>query len=256
MRFKRVYIEITNICNLKCSFCPPHHRQNQYMTFEEFKSILASIKPYTQYIYLHVKGEPLLHPKFDQFVEYAYHNGFQINLTTNATKLHEHLQITKYLRQINISLHATNSREIVQTAKKIHDTIINFRIWNKSLNQEAITLLEEAYHVTIPNTRNFTLAQNQFLSQEELFEWPSLAKGDSQKNGYCHALSTQIAILVNGTVIPCCLDHEGDIPLGNIHTHSLESILQSEKAQEMLHGFQNRVATEELCKKCTFKNRF
>ena len=114
MRFKRVYIEITNVCNLKCSFCLPHSRENRFMTFEEFKIILEKIKPFTNYIYLHIKGEPLLHPDVDKFIKYAFDEGFQINLTTNATLIKKHLALTKYLRQINISLHATNSVDIVK----------------------------------------------------------------------------------------------------------------------------------------------
>jgi len=226
------------------------------MTMEEFKMILAKIKPFTKYIYLHVKGEPLLHPEVDKMIKYAYDEGFQINLTTNATFLKEHLQITKYLRQINISLHATNSAEIIEVAKNINDTIINFRIWNKSINQEAIQLLENVFNVKIPNTHQLTLAKNKFLSQEELFEWPDLNKNINYQKGYCHALHTQIAILVDGTVVPCCLDNNGDIPLGNIFDKTLEEIVNSEKAQKILHAFENRIAIEELCQKCTFKNKF
>ena len=125
MRFKRIYIEITNICNLKCAFCPPHKRENRFMSLDEFKLILEKIKPYSEYIYLHVKGEPMLHPNFDEFITYAYTQGFKTNLTTNGTLLKNHLPITKYLRQINISLHATNSKEIIELTKDINDTIIN-----------------------------------------------------------------------------------------------------------------------------------
>ena len=226
------------------------------MTFEEFKIILRKIHPYTSYIYLHVKGEPLLHPKFDDFVKYAYEQGFQINLTTNATKLNEHIAVTKYLRQINISLHATNSEEIINTDKEINNAIVNFRIWNKGTNKEAIALLEKVFKVKIPDTSNFTLAPNKFLSQDELFEWPDITKIETQKNGYCHALTSHIAILVDGTVIPCCLDNNGDIPLGNIFQDSLENILNSNKVQEMIQGFQNRKAIQKLCQKCTFKSKF
>ena len=143
MRFKRVYIEITNVCNLKCSFCLPHSRENRFMTFEEFKIILEKIKPFTNYIYLHIKGEPLLHPDVDKFIKYAFDEGFQINLTTNATLLDKHLASTKYLRQINISLHATNSVDIIRTAKKITDTIICFRIWNIDKDTANKELLEK-----------------------------------------------------------------------------------------------------------------
>lgn len=256
MRFKRIYIEITNVCNLKCSFCPPHKRENRFMEFEEFKLILEKIKSYTEYIYLHVKGEPMLHPEFKQFVEYAYKQGFKTNLTTNGTLLDNNLSITKYLRQINISLHATNSEKIIKTAKNINDTIINFRIWNIDENKDAVALLENEFNIKIEETKNFTLDTNKFLSQESLFEWPDISSENSFERGYCHALKDQIAILVDGTIVPCCLDNNGDINLGNIFTQNFDEVLHSEKVNTMLEGFKNRTATQELCKKCTYKNRF
>ena len=125
MRFKRVYIEITNVCNLKCSFCLPHNRENRFMSFEEFKIILEKIKPYTNYIYLHVKGEPLLHPEVDGFIEYAHNEGFLINLTTNATLLKEHLHITKFLRQINISLHSFEANDSKISLEEYYIDLMN-----------------------------------------------------------------------------------------------------------------------------------
>ena len=258
MRFKRVYIEITNICNLNCEFCTPHNRLPGKMTFDEFKIILEKIKPYTKYIYLHVKGEPLLHPEVDKFIKYAFDEGFEINLTTNATLLNEHFEITKYLRQINISLHATNDSSIVKTAKEITDCIINFRVWNFEENKKAIEVLEKEFTIAINTTSNFKIKENIFVTAQNKFVWPSasLEKNISSTNGYCHALKDQIAILVDGTVVPCCLDNNGDIPLGNILNESFESILNSEKVTRILDGFKNRICTEELCKKCEFKNRF
>ena len=88
-----------------------------------------------------------------------------------------------------------------------------------------------------------------------MFEWPDLCKSDGS-DGYCHGLKDQIAILVDGTVVPCCLDNNGDINLGNIHTESMEEILNKEKTTKIIEGFKNRVAVEQLCKKCTYKNRF
>lgn len=256
MRFKRVYIEITNVCNLKCSFCPPHKRENKFMSFDEFKMILDKIKNYTEYIYLHVKGEPTLHPDFDKFVEYANLKGFKINLTTNGTMLKDHLSITKYLRQINISLHATNSEEIINVAKNINDCIVNFRIWNIDENPTAKKLLEDAFNKEIASSKNFTLANNIFLSQENLFDWPDINGDETTQNGYCHGLLSQVAILADGTVVPCCLDNNGDINLGNIFEDNFEIIIASNRATKILEGFKNRIAVEDLCKKCKFKNKF
>ncbi len=256
MRFKRVYIEISNICNLKCEFCTPHNRKLEYMNFENFKIVLEKIKPFTKYIYLHVKGEPLLHPEVNKFIKYAYNEGFEINLTTNATLLKEHLDITKYLRQINISLHATNSIEIVNTAKKIENCIINFRVWNFEENKDAIQLLENTFNIKIEDISNFKIKNNIFVSAQNKFKWPDINKEINIEEGFCHALKDQIAILVDGTVVPCCLDNNGDIPLGNIFIDDFNSIVNSKRVNNIINGFRNRICTEELCKKCEFKTRF
>ena len=256
MRFKRVYIEVTNVCNLNCEFCMQHNRVNKFMSFEEFKIILDEIKPFTKYIFLHVKGEPLLHPEIDNFIKYAFSEGFEINLTTNATLLKEHLNITKYLRQINISLHATNDIEIVKVAKLINNCIINFRVWNFEENKEAITLLENEFNIAIKDVTNFKIKDNIFVSAQNRFKWPDISSKTNLEHGYCHALKDQIAILVDGTVVPCCLDNNGDIPLGNIFDKTFDEIISSEKVTNIINGFQNRVCVEELCKKCEFKTRF
>ncbi|MBR4110106.1 MAG: SPASM domain-containing protein [Clostridia bacterium] len=252
MRFKRVYIEITNVCNLSCSFCLPHHRESRFMSFEEFDFILGQVKPFTNYIYLHVKGEPLLHPDVDRFIEHAYNLGFYINLTTNATLLHEHLSVTKFLRQVNVSLHATNDLEIIKTVKKISDCIVCFRIWNIDENPDLKHLLESEFNKEIDNSENFTLAENVFLSQKNKFKWPSLDDEIASDKKYCYGLINQLAILADGTVTPCCLDNDGDICLGNIFKEDLDKIINSERAINIVNGFKNSVAVEELCKKCTF----
>ena len=145
----------------------------------------------------------------------------------------------------------------LETAKKINDCIINFRIWNISQNPEAINLLEKEFDVKLDTSvENFTLAPNKFLSKENIFKWPDINDDETSENGYCHALSSQIAILVDGTLVPCCLDNNGDITLGNIYLQELDEIVNSKRAQDMLKGFRNRKVTEELCKKCTYKLQF
>lgn len=256
MRLKRIYIEITNVCNLSCPFCAPHHRAPRFMNFSEFQRVLSQVKPYSRYLYLHVKGEPLLHPEFDTFVKYAYDEGFLLNLTTNGTLLQDHLAITKYLRQINLSLHATNNQEIIKVAKKIKDCIVNFRVWNFEENQEAIRLLEQEFQIIIDQVSNFKITENFYVSAQNKFKWPDLNQPKQNESGYCHALKDQLAILVDGTVVPCCLDHQGDIPLGNLFQEELKDILASDKVLAIQNGFKNRICVEELCKKCEFKNRF
>ena len=116
-KYKRVYIEITNICNLSCSFCPKTGRQKKFLEAKEFRHILNEIKPYTKYIYLHLMGEPLLNKNLEEFLNIAYDEGFIVNITTNGTLINMNKNIlknAKSLRQINISLHSfeANNNEI------------------------------------------------------------------------------------------------------------------------------------------------
>ena len=118
-------------------------------------------------------------------------------------------------------------------------------------------MLEKEFDVKLDTSvENFTLASNKFLSKENIFKWPDINDDETSENGYCHALSSQIAILVDGTLVPCCLDNNGDITLGNIYLQELDEIINSKRAQDMLKGFRNRKVTEELCKKCTYKLQF
>lgn len=272
MRFKKIYIEITNICNMNCSFCPPHNRKSEYMPIEKFKMILGQIKPYTKYIYLHVKGEPMLHPNFDEFVKLAFDEGFFVNITTNGTLLKDHLESTKYIRQLNISLHATNDEEIINTAKKIKNCYVNFRVWNFDEKSTTIDLIEKEFdldvynelsqkmkemnHTSLKSETNFTLKNNFYISIQNKFKWPNINDNNAEETGYCHATKDHIAILVDGTIVPCCLDNNGDINLGNIFTQDLSDVLGSEKVIRIQEGFEQRKCIEELCKKCEYKKRF
>ena len=69
MKFKKIYIEITNICNKNCSFCSKTNRKKREMSIDEFETVLKRINNYTDYIYLHIKGEPLTHSNFEEIVK-------------------------------------------------------------------------------------------------------------------------------------------------------------------------------------------
>jgi radical SAM protein with 4Fe4S-binding SPASM domain len=186
-----------------------------------------------------------------------------INITTNGTLLSNNLDAIKYIRQLNISLDATNDREIIKEALRIKTCFVNFRIWNN--NSETLRILSEEMHMDILSVlneksinkteTNFTLKDNFYISIQNEWEWPDI-NSKTISNGYCHALKDHIAVLVDGTIVPCCLDNDGAINLGNIFKDNFEDILNSEKTIKMIDGFKNRVCTEELCKKCTYKLRF
>lgn len=286
--FKKVYIEITSVCNLACSFCPPTARAKGLIKVEQFNKILDEIRPHTKYIYLHVKGEPLLHPRIDQLLDAAHAKGFKVNITTNGTlikKNREKILGKPALRQINFSLHSFDGHEGSENREKYledildfvrdsreYNTIISYRLWNLQQdhvsdvaarrNRETLEILENEYHLDyrieekVEPGKGVKIAPHVYLNQDHEFRWPSLLEPEDEGKGFCHALRSQAAILVDGTVVPCCLDGEGVINIGNVHEKSFSDIVEGERANKIVEGFSRREAVEELCRKCGYRQKF
>lgn len=287
-RFKKVYIEITNICNLSCDFCPKISRALKRNTKTDFEYILKAIKPYTDYVYLHLMGEPTTHPLLKEYLEMSAKEGLKVNLTTNGTLIHKVQDIlieASALRQINISLHSFEVNDpqinIENYIKRITDfinaatsrsqVICSLRLWNmdsetlkakNSLNAYIMQMLEEqlALDIDIASSlqekKGIKLRPNVYLNMAEKFEWPDQEKVEEEEEVFCYGLRDQIGIHVDGTVVPCCLDSEGHIPLGNIFETPLEEIITSPRAQRLYEGFSNRRAVEPLCKRCGYAIKY
>ncbi len=287
--FKKIYVEITSVCNLACSFCPPTKRAKQFIEVEQFINVLEQIKPYTNYLYFHVKGEPLLHPKLDQLLDISYEKGFNVNITTNGTllkKAKQTLLMKPAIRQMNFSLHSFDGHRessnrydyitsILSFAKEAvtnTNMIISLRLWNlqqdnatnleKKRNRETLTIIEKGFQLNyqieekvLPG-KGIKIADRIYINQDHEFTWPSLDQEEDNNNGFCQALRSHVAILTNGTVVPCCLDGEGIINLGNIYERNFSEIIEDERANKLYYGFSKREAVEELCRKCGYRKRF
>lgn len=282
-KYNRVYVEITNICNLNCSFCPKNKRPKQFMSLENFEHIAKQIAPLTNNICLHVMGEPLLHPQLEQIFEICKQNKLAINLTTNGTLLKQciNLLLQNPVRKISVSLHSFEANNTTQTLDEYLTPIVNcckqitantetyfeFRLWNNGgqnannkLNNVIIQKLQQAFgdnQRILPDSKNYTLSNNVFWGFDNVFEWPINTTNNPPKpKKFCQALRTHFAILCDGTVVPCCLDSEGKIPLGNALQQNIFDILSSSKTQQLFNGFSNRNISEKFCQTCTFANRF
>lgn len=270
--FKKIYIEITNICNLNCSFCPPTKRDKKYMSITDFKAILERIKGNTNYITLHIKGEPLMHPELDKILAIAKQYNMNAILTTNGRLLRNKIDIineSSSIKQINISLHSydlndlSSIDDILDTVKLINpDHLVSLRIWNldnEKENSKIIDYIVEKWGIKHKDTSSIKyvkITSNIFINQDIEFEWPSLNQASTNDKGKCYGLRSHIGILVDGTVVPCCLDNDGDIPLGNILKEPLDSILNTQKCKEIISGFRNNKLVESLCKRCKYIERF
>ena len=276
MQFRKIYVEISNLCNLSCAFCPGTSRPPRRMTPAEFGSLAPKLRPYTEYLYFHVMGEPLCHPNLAEFLEIAHRHGFRVILTTNGTLLPKQQTLllnAPALHKVNISLHAFEANSLSvpfedyldgcfafgQAAKG--EKLVVYRLWNQggadARNEEILAGLKNAFPDPWVTERQGTrLASRTYLEYSDRFDWPDLSAPEGSSRVFCYGLRDQLGVLCDGTVVPCCLDHEGDLALGNLFSQSMEEILSSAKAREIYDGFSRKTATQELCRKCGYARRF
>lgn len=276
MRLRKIYLEISNLCNLSCAFCPGTKREKRAMTEAEFSALLPKLRPYADFLYFHLMGEPLLHSRLETFLELAGDVGFKVILTTNGTllpKQQKMLLSAPGLHKVNISLHAFEANDLTIPFTEYLDgcfafgkaaegkKLVAFRLWNQGgqdeKNEEILDALKhffpEPWAVERRGTR---IGDRIYLEHGDKFDWPDLSAPDGGSGVFCHGLRDQIGVLCDGTVVPCCLDHEGDIALGNLFEQTLDEILGSPRAKALYDGFSRRNTTEELCRRCGYARRF
>lgn len=273
--YQRAYVEITNICNMNCSFCHGHSRPRKRMSREKFSHILTQLKGQTEYIYYHLMGEPLTHPDLPEFIRMAKDKGFHSIITTNGTLLRKRggELLCAGAEKVSISLHSFEEdneqgyKSYLQQVAEFADTatkngmIVNFRLWNKGVdegrNDIALDFLHDFFSDPwTENTRGYRLRDKLFLEWGDRFIWPDKDNPENDSRLTCYGLRSQFGILCDGTVVPCCLDSEGVINLGNAFTQDLGEILNSPRAQAIAEGFRNHKAAEDLCRRCPYARKF
>ncbi len=275
-RFQKVYLEISTLCNLTCRFCPGTGRPPRRLSEEEFSVLLPKLRSWTDYLYFHIMGEPLCHPQLEGFLELAGEAGFKVILTTNGTLLGAHQQMlldSPALHKVNISLHAFEANDLAMPfadylkgcfafgqASEGRKLVV-YRLWNQGgadeKNSAILQAMQDAFPGPwVPERRGYRIGQRIYLEYGDKFDWPDLAAEDGGDQVFCYGLRDQIGVLCDGTVVPCCLDHEGDLALGNLFTEALEEILEKPRSKAIYEGFLNRKASEELCRKCGYARRF
>lgn len=276
IKIKRIYIEITNICNLSCSFCSKHHRENKMLSLDEFNSIIQDAKQYTKYIYLHVQGEPLTHPDFNKILHICDENDMQVQLVTNGTFLYKYLDIYSHpsLRKISISLQsieyqAVNLEDYMHTLITFIDysatfkhPIVEVRFWRNDQydlpkTKKCMDILNEKYTLSLTERNNhYRIKENIYVDFDNMFSWPDLENMPLEKNGTCLGAKTQIAILSNGDVVPCCLDTDAHVLLGNIFKNDLNTILKDKPYKKLVKEFNDHKIENPFCLRCTYRLRF
>lgn len=286
-RFHKVHVEISNICNLQCSFCPPVLRQNKMMDLDVFETVVEQVAPLTELICFHLMGDPLVHPKLAEMIETCDRHDANIFLVSNGVLLKpEKFDLLLHPRfyQINFSLHSFfdnfPNKDPSNYLQRIFDfteralaerpeLYLNYRLWNlndtlgsQTPNAEMLESICKRFDFTAPTAidvrkrKSVRIKDRLYLHFDTEFIWPSLDLPVLGTSGKCYGLSSHFGVLVDGTVVPCCLDKEGAIPLGHITEASILNILDSTRAQKIIRGFQNKQLVENLCQRCQYIERF
>ncbi len=287
MKFYRIYIELTNVCGLSCSFCPTKSLPTQEMDLDFFESIVNQAKVYTKEIACHVVGDPLTLSNLDAYLDIIHKHGLKVMLTTSGYFLKKHSYDTLFhpcVKQINISLNSFNKNDTSITFEQYmkpvlalceaklereEDIFINLRVWNldemmseRTFNETLFEKLSSAFGTKLDlktiyeeKPKSLRLASKILVHFDNYFEWPSL-NNKNYGHGTCQGLQSHVAILASGKVVPCCLDCDGIIELGDLHENTLGEILTAKRAVDIVAGFKEGKAVEELCQKCSYKDRF
>ena len=287
MKFPKIYLEITNRCNLRCSFCRGTVRPTAFIAPDTFRRYARQVKEFTDYVYLHVMGEPLLHPDLPQLIDIAAEEGLRVCLTTNGTLLRRALphllDRADALYKVSISLHAHEANEdgrmgadldgyvsdVADCAAALGErgVIAVLRLWNED-NPGAVDKAKNAENGAVlarlrerfpdewtPNRRGQRIGSSVYLEWGEKFDWPTDdgSLPDYGPRSHCFAMKDHVAILVDGRVLPCCIDCDGRMALGSLEEKTLSEILADEPARQFLRALAEGRLTAPLCRHCNFK---
>lgn len=272
----KAFLEITNACNLSCGFCHGTHRAVRFMSKDEFTVAAEKLRGFADYLYFHVMGEPLLHPELGEFLNIAHDLGHRVILTTNGTLLSSRadtLLSAKSLHKVSISCHCYEVNAIGITLEEYLADVFDFcrraadvgiiavmRLWNLGGENTMNDRILESMHVAFPGEwkeiySGYKLCDKVFLEWGERFDWPDVDAEYVGESHSCYGLRDQIGVLSDGTVVPCCLDADGGVPLGNLFGSDLDEILSSPRATALRRSFETGRVSEELCKRCGYAAR-
>ncbi len=272
-RFIRTYIEISDLCGLSCPFCPAPKGRRGEMGLKLFERVCSEVALLTQSVTFHLLGDPLYLSNFALYLQIAQNYNLDVEIVTSGVylcKFEKSLLLSTPIKQISISLSALEAlnnqtqERIVQECLEliaIHQELssqiyINLRMHADKLNPTLVQRLVRYFGVEndLAQRGRVRLAYRVFLILTKSFKWVRAKEesGNTEVRKKCYGLLSQIGILANGVVVPCCIDCDGGIELGNVKTQSLQEILNSPRALKIIEGFKRGVAVEEQCKHCTY----
>lgn len=317
----RLHIEVTNVCNFKCEFCPDAimERKRGHIDLKLLEKLLDEIadKHLTKIVTFHLMGEPLIYPHIFKAIALAVDRKLELHLTTNGSTFAirpDHIEklVASGIPKVTISLQTPSTDTFTLRGAPPN---LSPNLYFSGITQYVQANLEDEQSPTRVNIKFLDSTPHPFLvphkplkivegreqMQAELNRWadilfqgyshpPDLQWIDQQirqhkpgrwqvitlhpklgletfpldswgnvelgtdvvpaRFGTCNGAAQQVGVLYDGTVVPCCKDYEGRIPLGNLNEKSLAEILVDRPACALRQGFDRLQVTHPVCQRC------
>ncbi|MGD1904930.1 MAG: radical SAM/SPASM domain-containing protein [Leptolyngbyaceae cyanobacterium] len=317
---ERLHIEVTNVCNFKCEFCPDAimERRRGHMDVALLERLLTEVADHqlANIVTFHLMGEPLIYPHVFEGIAMAVERGLKLHLTTNGSTFHlrpDHIEalVASQIPKVTISLQTPDPQTFTLRGapprlepEAYFDGITQYVRANlqaaESPTRIHIKFLDTTPHPFLVPHKPMHIVEGKAAMREELMRWAErLLSGlddapdaqaveraiarhkpgrwqliplhpklvletfplDSWGNvessqvtpahfGYCNGVSGQAGVLYDGTVVPCCKDYEGQIPLGNAQDIPLRDILAGPSACGLKKGFDRLKVNHPVCQRC------
>lgn len=323
-RLERIHLEVTNVCNFKCEFCPDAimERKRGHMDLTLLEKALDEIaeQQLAKIVAFHLMGEPLIYPHIFEAIDMACSRALNLHLTTNGSTFHirpDHIQklVDSGIPKVTISLQTPDPETFIirgappkLSPEQYFDGITQYvhtNLTSGSATRIHLKFLDTTPHPFLVPHKAMHVVEGKEQMQVQLKEWcdrllaalpanhpdrpspaelsrrlkshkpgrwqvieltPTLALEtfplDSWGNvesatvvpasfGYCNGTTDQAGILYDGTVVPCCKDYEGKIPLGDLNQNTLSNILDHQApACGLRSGFNRFQVTHPVCQRC------
>jgi pyruvate-formate lyase-activating enzyme len=269
-----IRIETTNACNLRCRMCPQSDKKpgvaRGLMKVDLYRNIVDQIAAFPEnhnaLFYLHICGEPLLHKQSVEFIRYAADLGFKPILTTNATLLTTELTaklLASGLSRIEFSFEGVTP-EIFETTRLgakydvVHRNIMDFLEQNRAAGKPVHTelVVVDLPHVEARLLRDYCEKMRAHFDTVNLsgyFDWLGRVETVKYERSHyrgCAATDTDLNVLWDGRVVPCCMDVDGAMVIGDFTKQCYLEILADLRRHALRERLQCGQLKGLLCSQC------
>jgi len=286
-----ISFEPTTSCNLRCPECPSglrsFTRPTGMMEEKLYKKTIDELADTLLYLIFYFQGEPYLHPKFFELVQYAHDKGIYTATSTNAHYLNDEKArktVESGLDRLIISIDGTTQETYEQyriggNLEKVLEGTRNIIKWKKELKSSTPHVIFQ-FLVVKPNEHQIEdvkrLAEEMGVDEvglktAQIYDYeegsdliPTIDKYsryEKQESGrfsiknkfvdHCWKMWHSCVITWDGGVVPCCFDKDAEYQLGDMKKTTFRQLWRGKKYNDFRASLIRSRSEIEMCKNCT-----